>query len=162
MISTQVRWRYCGLVNSSFHAPGPAMTTGLSPTLGSGSGSLVYCNTWRSYSAMARSASSWRPCASSHRGDSGSFQYSNGNSTTISMIALIHRNSRHWSGISQNASILTLTATSAVTPCEASNTLLRTSGEFISDRYTECVATMPPTPSVLSTDSTTMPQKLVT
>ena len=78
------------------------------------------------------------------------------------MIALIHRKACHWPGISQNASRLTLTATSAVTPCEASSTLLRTSGEVISDRYTECVATMPPTPSVLSTDSTTIPQKLVT
>ncbi len=111
---------------------------------------------------MARSASSCRPCASSQRGDSGSFQYSQGSSTTISMIALIHRKACHWPGISQNASRLTLTATSAVTPCEASSTLLRTSGEVISDRYTECVATMPPTPSVLSTDSTTIPQKLVT
>ena len=58
--------------------------------------------------------------------------------------------------------MLTLTATSAVTPCEVSSTLFRTSGEVISDRYTECVATIPPTPSVLSTDSTTMPQKFVT
>lgn len=78
------------------------------------------------------------------------------------MPALTHRNICHRVGISQKASRLTPTATSAVTPWEASRTLLRASGEIISERYTECVATMPPTPSVLSTDSTTMPQKLVT
>ncbi len=37
-------------------------------------------------------------------------------------------------GISQMASRFTPTATSAVTPCDASSTLLRTSGEVISER----------------------------
>ena len=83
---------------------------------------------------MTRSASSWWPCASSQRGDSGSSQYSNGNRTMISTPALIHRKLCQWLGISHSASRFTPTATSAVTPCDASSTLLRTSGDVISDR----------------------------
>ena len=52
--------------------------------------------------------------------------------------------------------------TRAVLLCEASSTLLRTLGPIISDRYTACVATMPPQPIVLNTDSTTSGQKFVT
>ena len=48
-------------------------------TFGTGSGSLLYCCTSRSYSVIASSAASCLPCASSQRGDSGSFQYSSGN-----------------------------------------------------------------------------------
>jgi hypothetical protein len=57
---------------------------------------------------------------------------------------------------------LTDPATSAVTPCDASSTLLRIADDVISDRYTACVVMMPPAPKVLSTDKNTIPQKFVT
>ena len=75
------------------------------------------------------------------------------------MAALTQTNHCQWLGIHANASKLTPTPTTAVLPCEPSKTWLRTLGAISSDRYTACVATMPPTPSVLSTDSTTRGQK---
>ncbi len=157
-----MRLRYCGLVNSSRQLLLPAATIGLREASNSGSGPGL--NRWQrsSYSAITRSASAWCPCASSQRGLSGSSHHSSGKRMTISTAALTHRNSCHWLGIHAKASRLTPTATSAVTPCEDSSTLFRASGETISERYTACVATIPPTPSVLTTESATIGQKSVT